>query len=326
MKKILLATTILAMSAGYAAADITWAGSAAAGIAKQGTTAAVAAGTAAEIATATATLTAAKAAYTASPSSVNWAAVVAAEAGLAAVSGSAAGVAGPFQTYSSVNLAVTFSGASDSGLTYGATFDMSAGRSYTLGDGDSFAAESGAFGMPTVWIEGSYGKLAISSDNYDFYDDTNSGGDAEYTGTFGGVSVGLIADVDSNNASVSLGYTAGNLALSGNTDTYGLSNISAAYTMGSIVVTAATDESAQSSLKVAYSANGMSASAQYNTSDASVDLAAGYVVYGITVNAGTNTVSNHWTVTAAYDLGGGLSVVAGTNYTTDLMIGAKMAF
>ena len=39
--------------------------------------------------------------------------------------------------------------------------------------------------MPTVFIEGSFGKLAFSDDNYDFYDDTNAGGDVEYTGTFG---------------------------------------------------------------------------------------------------------------------------------------------
>ena len=77
---------------------------------------------------------------------------------------------------------------------------------------------------------------------------------------------------------------------------------------------------------MAYDANGMSASAQFNTSDESVDLAAGYSANGLSVNADTNTVSNAWTVTASYDLGGGLSVEAGTNYTQDMMLGAKMAF
>lgn len=270
MKKILLATTVLAASAGAAAADITWGASGAGGIASQ--------------------------------------------------------AGGDFETYSSVNLAVTASGTSDSGLTFGATFDMTAGRSYTLGDGDDFADEGGSFGMPTVFIEGSFGKLAISDDNYDFYDDTNAGGDVEWTATFGAASVGVIADVDNNEASAKVGYTAGNLALSANMDTYDLWNVEATYTMGAIAVTAATDESENSSVKVAYTAGAISASAQYNTSDESVDVTAGYTANGLAVNAEFNTVSENWTVTGSYDLGGGLVVEAGTNYTEDMMIGAKMSF
>lgn len=270
MKKILLATTVLAMSAGYAAADITWGASARAGLAS--------------------------------------------DAG------------GDIETYSSANLAVTLSGTSDSGLTFGATFDATAGRSYSFGDGDTFADEGGAFGMPTVFVEGSFGKLAISDDNYDFYDDTNGGGDVEYTGTFGAVSVGVIADVDAAEYSAKVGFTSGALAVNANMDTYDLWNLDATYTMGSIAITAATDESENSSLKVAYSANGISASAQYNTSDESIDLAAGYAANGLSVNASTNSESNEWEVTGSYDLGGGLSVEAGTNFTEDMYIGAAMSF
>ena len=270
MKKILLATTILAASTGFAAADITWGASAAGGIASQ--------------------------------------------------------AGGAFETYSSANLAVTMAGTSDSGLTFGATFDVTVGRSYTLGDGDDFADEGGFDPMPTVFIEGSFGKLAISDDNYDFYDDTNGGGDVEYTGTFGDISVGMIADVDTNEASVKVGYTAGAIAVNANMDTYELWNVDATYTMGSIAITAATDESSNSSIKVAYSANGISASAQYNTSDESIDVAAGYSANGLSINADTNTVSNAWTVTGGYDLGGGLAIAVGTTYTEDLMVGATMAF
>lgn len=285
MKKILLATTILAASAGAALADghITWGGSATTGIASSNAD------------------------------------------GQAAADLNARDN-GDFFAYSSANLAVTFAGQTDSGLTFGATFSATAGTSYTLADDDGFADESGAFGMPTVFVSGSFGKLEMAENEFDFFDDTNGSGDAKYTGTFGAVSVGLIADVDSNNASLSLGYTAGNLALSANVDTYDLSNISATYTMGTIAITAATDESSNSSLKVAYANNGISASAQYNTSDESVDLAAGYSANGLSVNADTNTVSNAWTVTGSYDLGGGLSVEAGTNYVEDIMIGAKMSF
>lgn len=282
MKKILLATTVLAMSAGYAAADITWGASA--------------------------------------------------RAGLASDAGA------DIETYSSANLAVTLSGTSDSGLTFGATFDMTTGRTYDFGDGDGFGNDDGAMGMPTIFVEGSFGKLAISDDNMDFYDDaaTDSDGDVEYTGTFGAVNVGVMADVDSGSMAAKAGYTAGALALSADYNQLApgadaglvdpLWNVSATYTMGAIAITAATNEASDPSLKVAYSANGISASAQYNSSDESIDLAAGYSANGLSVNASTNTESNEWEVTGSYDLGGGLSVEAGTNFTEDMYIGAAMSF
>lgn len=270
MKHLLIAASALAMTTGYAAADITFSGSAKAGVANQ--------------------------------------------------------AGGAWESYSSANLAVSFAGQTDSGLSFGATFDTTAGRSYTLGDGDDFADEGGSFGMPTVFVSGSFGKISISDDNFDFFDDTNGGGDVKYEGTFGGFGVGLISDVDSGDASVSASYTVAGVALSANVDTYDLWNLSASYTMGSITATAATDESSNSSVKVAYSANGISASAKYNTSDASVDLAAGYATGPYAVNVDYNTVSGNWNASGSYDLGGGLALEAGTNYTGDMMIGAKMSF
>ncbi len=272
MKNILLASTILAASAGFAAADApTFSGSAAAGIASQ--------------------------------------------------------AGGDMATYSSAELTVTMVGQTDTGLSFGADLSATAGRSYTLGDGDDFADESGAFGMPTVWISGTFGKVSISDDNFDFFDDTNSGGDVKYEGTFGGFGVGLITDVDNpSQFSGQATYTLAGIALTANYDTYGLWNASAAYTMGAITATAATDESSNSSVKLAYSANGISASAQYNTSDASVDVAGGYASGAFALDADYNTVSGNWNATASYDLGNGLSLVAGTNYTGDMMVGAKMVF
>lgn len=297
MKKIILATTLLAASSSVAMAEshMTWAATAAAGIAADGD---VTAG------------------------------------GLMIKGGDplVPYVSGNFYAYSNVNLAVTLSGATDGGLTFGATFDTTAGTGYSLADDDGFGDNGGAFGMPTIFVSGSFGKIELSDDSFDFYDDTNGSGDARYSGTFGAVTVGLVADVDTNNASLSVGYTAGALALSANADTYDLSNISATYTMGTIAVTAATDESSNASLKVAYSNNGISASAKYNTDGGattpapSIDIAAGYSANGLSVNADTNTESNHWTVTVGYDLGGGLALEAGTNYTSDIMVGATMAF
>jgi outer membrane protein OmpU len=297
MKKILLATTLLAASSTVALADahMTWGASAAAGIASNG--------------------------FDDNGTPLD----LTDDVGAANPNGDADNA---FATYSTVSLDLTLSGSTDGGLTFGATFDLTAGTSYDLADDDGFDDEGATFGMPTIFVSGSFGKLEISDDNFDFYDDANGGGDARYTGTFGAVTVGLIADVDANEASLSLGYTAGNLALSANTDTYDEQNISATYTMGVIAITAssALNETDDSSLKVAYSSNGISASAQFNTSDESIDIAAGYAANGLSLNASTNSESNNWEVTAGYDLGGGLALTAGTNYTQDIMVGATMAF
>lgn len=268
MKNILLATTFLAASAGVASADISFSGSA--------------------------------------------------KAGLASDAG------GAFETYSSANLAVSMTGSTDNGLTFGADFDTTLGRSYTFGDSDTFADESGAFGMPTIWIDGAFGKVEISDDNFDFFDDANAGGDTKYTGAFGAVSVGLIADVDLGEFSGNLGYAANNISVNLNADTYSLWDISLGYTLGAITATVATDESSLSSLKLAYDNNGMSASVKFDT-DSFWEADAGYSANSITVNLGTDADS-HWDVTASYDLGGGLSLEAGTNYTSDAYLGAAMEF
>lgn len=273
MKKILLATTVLAMSAGYASADIAWGGSARAGIAANG--------------------------------------------------------GGDIETYSSANLAVTMSGATDSGLTFGATFDMTTGRTHDMDADaeDDFGDEDGAMGMPSIFVEGSFGKLTISDDNFDFYDDATSGGDVEYTGSFGSVSVGLISDIDSGEYSAKIGFTSGAISVSADTDTTGQSNLEVGYAMGAVTLSAGTNQDSESWAKVAYSANGISASAKVTSDSADgIDLAAGYSANGLSIDVSTNTEANDWEVTGSYDLGGGLSIEAGTNYTEDMYVGASMSF
>jgi outer membrane protein OmpU len=310
MKKILLATTFLTMTAGLAAADITFAGSATMGVAQNGT--------------------------------ANGGDTQATIEGLPKADAFADD---KMLSYSTASLVVTFAGQSDSGLTFGASFDMTGGTSYALANDDGFADESENFGDPTVFVSGSFGKLTISTNNMDGFDgDEVADGsyDAQYDGTFGGVTVGVQADIESGMMGVKAGYAAGALALDASYSQQpdpldDIWDLSATYTMGAIAVTAATDNAEDSSLKVAYAgATGISAFAQYNTNtgtdDASFDIGGGYAANALTVSVEVDNVSEanagvaEWTVTAAYDLGGGLSVEAGTNYTEDMMVGASMAF
>ena len=362
MKKILLATTLLTMSAGYAAAEntnMTWAGSATAGIAQNGTD----------------------------------------KGGVADPNTYGKGD-DKMLSYSSATLAVTFAGQTDGGLTFGATLDLTSGVTYALADDDGFDTNGGSFGDPTVYISGSFGKITFSTDNLDGFDGDEISVaaiaakaavaatpavpavpavaddpttpqnearpavpgvaavpgtpavaavdavaldgvyDVQYDGTFGPVSASVIADLDTGLMGVKAAYATGALALSANyaqqdvqEDIY---NVSATYSMGLIAITASTDDQSDASLGVTYAgSNGISASATYNTGtgsdDSSVDLTAGYTANGLAVSAEADDVGQangdmHWTVTASYDLGGGLSVEAGTNYTNDVMVGAAMSF
>lgn len=297
MKHLLIAASLLAMSAGYAAADISWTGSAAAGVAKNGTSNGGSA-----------------------------------DPNTSGLSDDA------FHAYSNFSLSIAATGQTDSGLSFGVDSGISSGRTYALANDDGFGSNGGTLDAPSVWVSGSFGKVTFKSDGLDFFDTdaANSGkGDVQYDGTFGGVTVGLVADIESGDMSVKGGYSMGAISVGANYNQNGggtaLWNANASYTMGSITgtVSAANDGTANATeehVKVAYSANGISASAQYNTSDASVDLSVGYASGPYSVTVSDNTVSSHWSATGSYDLGGGLSLEAGTNYTGDVMVGAKMSF
>ena len=330
MKKILLATTLLTMTASYAYADITWAGSATAGIAQNGT----------------------KKGGDSNPNCY---------AGTVDKAGVCSSVKGDDKllSYSSATLAVTFAGQTDGGLTFGASLDLTSGVTYALADDDGFDTNGGAFGSPSVFLSGSFGKITFSTDNIDGFDGDELSVadnpatkkkdesvaldgvyDVQYDGTFGPVTASVEADLDTGLMAAKAAFATGALALSASysqqkvqDDIY---DVSATYTMGSLAITASTDDQSDASLGVAYAgASGISASATYNTNTgadkASYDLTAGYTANGLSVAASIDDVSGAngdatWTVTASYDLGGGLTVQAGTNYTNDMMVGASMSF
>lgn len=285
MKKILLATTMLVGTAGFAAAEVSFSGSAHAGIAS--------------------------------------------DAG------------GDFDVYSSAGLDVTFSGASDNGLEFGATFGASVGHSYAFADDDGFGDEDGTLGSPEVFISGSFGRVAFNHNGYGFFHNDDSDADqadVDYSGTFGGLSVGLRADVqdvndvvvgvteNTNDLSATLGYTIAGIAVTANVD--GTDDIAwdvgASYTMGAFTAGVTYNVDSVAELTGTYEANGIMATASYNT-DSEWSVGGSYTMNGMSFAASTDDGSA-WEVTAGYDLGGGLSLEAGYNYTNDAFIGAAMTF
>ncbi len=259
-------------------------------------------------------------------------------------------------SYSSAGFAITFAGQTDGGLTFGASFDLTAGDTYALADDDGFDTNGGAFGSPSVYIAGSFGKLTISTNNLDGFDgdELDKTGtaidgvyDAQYDGTFGGFTVGVLADLESGLMSAKVGYTVGAVELyadfnqsytaaGANDDIW---NVSATYNIGAIGLTASTDNAENAALAASYTmGNGLKSTLTYNTNggtptdDPSIDLEINYAANGLSVDLSAddvgqaNTTISNWQVDVGYDLGGGLSVHAGANYTEDMYVGAAMSF
>ena len=124
----------------------------------------------------------------------------------------------------------------------------------------------------------------------------------------GGMSLGLETDGTTN--TVSAGYTMGNVAVAvsgADDDTW---DASLAYTMGDTVVTVSTDEASVSGLAVATNLNGMSLAASYNTDEditLSVGYTVNGVSVAVAYdsdNAGKFGDEAETTVVVGYDLGG----------------------
>lgn len=229
------------------------------------------------------------------------------------------------RAYSSVDLDVAFTGATDNGVEFGADFGLTAGQAYGFADGDGFSQNGGAFGMPNVWVSGSFGKIEFSANEFDHFDDANGSADVKYTGTFGAFGVGVITDIGSGNTSASADATFGGIALHADGDTYGEYNASAAYTMGAFTGKVAIDQDSAWTVTGTYAAGSITAEASVD--DASnVDVSLDYAANGISVGVDYGTDGSTYTITGGYDLGGGLSLEAGYNYTGDAFIGAAMAF
>ena len=231
-----------------------------------------------------------------------------------------------FHVYANATIDLALSGSTDGGLTFGAGFGATAGNSYALADDDGFNTEDGTFGGPTVFVSGSFGKLEFADDNFDFADDSTTG-DVKYTGKFGMFGVGLIADMESGDMGANADFAVGAISVTVSADTVDHFDVGATYKISdSLSVSASTNEDSDAVVGAALTMGSITASADYNTSDESIDLAAGYSANALSVDFSTNTVSEAFTVTIGYDLGGGLALEAGTNDVGDMQVGATMAF
>jgi len=287
MKHVLLATTALTLSAGFAAADVSWSGKANAGT-----------------------------------SSTN------------AVS----------TTSSGIDLNVSASITTDSGVTVTVADDFGGGSLIDWNDDNAVEAQGSNLDQPAVTVAMSGVTVTIDPGEVsDLYDDDQTG-DVQISTSLAGFSIDYVAssDTDANTNSYKLGYAMGDLSISVAGTTRGdaatateaaeneAMKWSATYAMGDITLGIAMNNNGDNdditTGSVSYAmGNGLSVSLSADDNDdwdASVTWTSG----AMSVTYSTDE-SSAWEAYGSYSLGGGASVFASTANTNDWSaIGVEFTF
>lgn len=259
-------------------------------------------------------------------------------AGMAAAEGPAwSGVAkfgmasndgGDYEIYNHTVLTGKFTGTTEGGLEYGADWSHRAGRSYSFSNDvrDGFNA-SPSTSMPEVFIRGSFGKLSVKENGYNFFynDDRADDADLKYELSVGDLSFATVYEATAGHFSTSIGMKVG--AISGSVvydSASGGNSASASYALGDITATLGIDPDAANSVKVAYANSGLTASVKIDDENAWT-LAGGLAQGNVSVSLETNS-DDEWTASGSYALGAGAKVEGGVNHTENAFLGLAFTF
>jgi hypothetical protein len=355
MKKVLLTTTALIMTAGVAAAEITFSGKAEVGVIKTGKSAAKAAPADADGSLAAAVSTADAALATAA---TKWAAgeISSAKyleaydnayaAWLATQPTAAKDAAKDFTVYSGVDINIAASAEASNGMTIAIATDIGAGSIADVADKE-IDAQGETITAPTVTI-GMAG-LTITAGNDlvdDYYDGDLSDYDLGVAGTQSGVNYGIAFNTEkaaSSQWTATAGMDMGDISLDIHANEVdggeNQTKIVLGYTMDALTFTVTNDNKGAAkdiaTVKVAYAEGPFTASiSQANDKDhaantnkggkASWDLALGYTMGAATVSYSTNE-SSKWEADVAYDLGGANAFIA-TDSKETVIAGVNFSF
>jgi len=288
MKKILLATTVLVGTAGFAFAEVALTGSATMGVAREGDDVTKVAGDAETYSSAGLAI----AMSAESDNGLSFGASVSMTAG---------------QTYSFGDSADGFSDTYD---------ETNAGESGAFGQPEVFI--SGSFGKLSAKQDGY---------NYFVNDSDDDNADIKFSYSAAGVTIGAVYDENTDESSASVNYAADALSVGVAYDSEDARAMAtASYTAGPVTgtLTVKNEAAGANSIKVAYSQDGISASVKMSDDD-SWEIEGGYAANGVTLGLKT-TSSDAWKATAAYDLGAGAKLEGGVNHTQDAYAGVSFAF
>ena len=238
MKKVLLATTALAMTAGVASAEITFSGSGEAGFYRTAKVKAAAAPTLGcytvdttdnEVDyTATTTIAGACAATKATVLAAEQALaqdladptatadqigeerldLLAAQQNLTRQTATSAAKAGDMVAYSGYDFNVAASAASDNGMTFAFGFDMGAGHIADQDDDRAMDAQGGTIAADEVTIGYNGYTIKIGDDLIDDLYDDSQNGDVSLGGSFGDLTFNIVTDMDKDVAAAKATFDA----------------------------------------------------------------------------------------------------------------------
>jgi hypothetical protein len=350
MKHVLLATTALSLSAGFAAAEVTvsWSGKANAGISSATTT------TVGSLQQAATTTSGNFTYYDASEDEIVEVAdgedavtldtgdhVIGGTNGTALVAATATTTSGAVSTASSgIDLNFSASVTTDSGITITVADDFGGGSLIDWNDDNAVEAQTSDLDQPAVTVAMAGVTVTIDPGQVsDLYDDSQTG-DVQISTSMAGFSIDYVAsqDTDANTNSYKLGYAMGDLSLSVIGTTRGDAAVaatadspavaaendamkwSASYKMGDITLGLAMNNNGDNddvtTGSVSYAmGNGLSVSLSADDND-DWDASATWTSAGMSVTYSTDE-SSDWSAYGSYALGNGASLFASTAAAND---------
>ena len=324
MKKVLLATTALVMTTGYAAAEVSFSGKASAGISSKSTT------VASEDASSDLSGLDANGAITTTEADI-----VTVLQGTKSVTGSTTDTS---EVFSGIDLNVSASVTTDNGLTITVADDFGGGMIADYDDDYAVEAQTSDLDTPGVTI--SSGGLSLEIDNQaidDRYDDSQNG-DIGLDMNFAGNDIGITLDTDPATNEAGLSYSLsgaagavsyGLIGTDSNDNNKSAYEWSVSYDMSGLTVSFDSDKEDDADaintfgITAPLGAMSVSISADDNEDwDASVSYSAGALGFSYATDE-----ESAWETHATYSLGGGATAyVAATEASEFSVAGVEFSF
>lgn len=339
MKKVLLATTALVMTTGYAAAEVSFSGKASAGVSSTSTTTALQAAT-----TTSGNFTYYDASADAIVEVADGTAAVTLATGDIALGGTngtaqvAASTTDTSEVFSGIDLNVSASVTTDNGLTITVADDFGGGMIADYDDDYAVEAQTSDLDTPGVTI--SSGGLSLEIDNQaidDRYDDSQNG-DIGLDMNFAGNDIGITLDTDPATNEAGLSYSLsgaagavsyGLIGTDSNDNNKSAYEWSVSYDMSGLTVSFDSDKEDDADaintfgITAPLGAMSVSISADDNEDwDASVSYSAGALGFSYATDE-----ESAWETHATYSLGGGATAyVAATEASEFSVAGVEFSF
>jgi outer membrane protein OmpU len=250
------------------------------------------------------------------------------------------GGSGDLEMYQNISLTAEMAGATDNGLTFGATLTIRSGDDLDLDVGDlndDGTLSDISFG--SIFITGEFGTLTFDRDGIDNLQNDDFSHDLMYSYSIDAFTLSMTADVDDTGDgeewSVQGSYDDDVINARVAVENGGDFDLVLGYQINDMIHVGVTHESdndggnGENTLNLQYATGPVTVDLDLSDVDGEYDFSIGYAegplaLYG---KYGNNDADvEDWDLSATYDLGGGLSVQALTNQSEAYYFGVAMSF